>query len=267
MGDLKVLTAITREVSPRIGNCELTYLARAEIDLDRARAQHRAYCQALSNSGCEVLELPAEPDLPDSVFVEDTAIVLDEVAVVARPGVESRLPETVSLARVLARHRSLVTIEDPGTLEGGDVLRIGARLYVGRSGRTNPEGIRQLQVLTARFGYVVQPVEVQGCLHLKSAVTQVGREALLFNPGWIPAAAFGGLDLIPVDPREPYGGNALWLGGRVLYPASFPRTRERLEARGIGTTALDVSELQKAEGALTCCSLIFEGERTSAGGG
>lgn len=262
-----MLKAITREVSPGIANCELTYLVRAEIRLDLARAQHRAYCRALAKAGCEVIELPPDPDLPDSVFVEDAAVVLDELAVVTRPGVASRRPETVPLARILAQERVVVRIEDPGTLEGGDVLRVGTTLYVGQSGRTNPEGIRQLQVLTARFGYVVRPVTVQNCLHLKSAVSQVSPEALLINPDWVPGASFAGVGLISVDPREQYGANALWLGGAVLYPASFPRTRERLEAHGIPTRVLDVSELQKAEGALTCCSLIFEEKPPTVGRG
>jgi dimethylargininase len=253
-----MLTAITRQVSPAIANCELTYLARAQIDLNRARAQHRAYARALSSVGCEVIELPPEPSLPDSVFVEDAAVVLDELALITRPGPASRRPETVTLAKVLSRFRDLVTIEDPGTLEGGDVLRVGRVLYVGKSGRTNAEGIRQLGVLAEHFGYVVTPVEVHGCLHLKSAVTQVGAETLLFNPEWVDKGSFEGFDFVPVDPREPYAANAIRVGGSVLHPSSFPRTRERLEARGIKTKVLDVSELQKAEGALTCCSLIFE---------
>jgi len=258
--------AITREVSPGIGNCELTYLARAEINLHLARAQHRTYCRSLADAGCELIELPADPDLPDSVFVEDAALVLDEVAVVARPGAASRRPETVPLARVLARHRELVRIEDPGTLEGGDVLQFGATLFVGQSGRTNAEGIRQLQFAAARFGYAVRPIAMRGCLHLKSAVTRVGPGALLFNPDWVPAAAFPGMELISVDPQEPFAGNALLVGSRVLYPAAFPRTRERLAAHGIATRVLDVSELQKAEGALTCCSLIFEEKNPSRAG-
>jgi dimethylargininase len=264
-GDLEVLKAITRDVSPAINNCELTHLARVEIDLDRARAQHHAYRQALGDADCQVVELAAEPELPDSVFVEDAAIVLDEVAVIARPGAESRRPETASLAQVLRPYRDLLMVQAPATLEGGDVLQVGGTLYVGKSGRSNPDGLAQLTALTACFGYLVRPVEFQGCLHLKSAVTRVGPEALLFNPQWTSAAAFPGFELIPVDPREPYGANALWLGGRVLYPLSFPRTRERLERRGIGITPLDLSELQKAEGALTCCSLIFEEEGASGG--
>ena len=253
-----MLTAITREVSSGIGNCELSYLPRVEINLDLARAQHHEYQKALVDIGCRVSALPSEPDLPDSAFVEDVAVVLDEIAVIARPGVESRRREVASVAQALSQFRELVTIQASGTLEGGDVLRLGKTIYVGKSGRSNQAGIEQLEALTARFGYIVVPLEVKGCLHLKSAVTQVAADALLLNPEWTSGVPFRGFELIFVDPREPYGANALLANGRVIYPVSFPRTRERLEARGIGVAAVDVSELQKAEGALTCCSLIFE---------
>ncbi|MGA2820945.1 MAG: arginine deiminase family protein [Anaerolineales bacterium] len=253
-----MLTAITRDVSSGIGNCELTYLPRVGINLDLARAQHREYQKALADIGCKVSALPSEPDLPDSAFVEDVAVVLDEIAVIARLGVESRRAEAASVAQVLGQYRMLVTIQAPGTLEGGDVLRLDKTIYVGKSGRTNQVGIEQLEALTARFGYLVIPLELKDCLHLKSAVTQIAADALIMNPEWTSRVPFRGFELISVDQREPYGANALLVNGRVIYPVSFPRTRERLEGHGIRVAAVDVSELQKAEGALTCCSLIFE---------
>ena len=250
--------AITRGVSAGIAACELTHVARLPIDLDRARAQHRAYEEALARAGCRVESLPALDELPDSVFVEDVAILLDELAVITRPGAESRRPEAEHMAPVLASHRRLSFIQEPGTLDGGDVLRLGRRIFVGRSGRSNDHGIEQLRAVAWPYGYTVTAVPVSGCLHLKSAVTEVAASVVLINPAWIDAALFGDVRVLHVDPDEPYAANGLLVGGRLIYPTSFPRTRQRLEAAGIVVDAVDVSELQKAEGAVTCCSLVFD---------
>jgi len=251
--------AITREVSAGIAACELTHLERQAIDLDRARAQHRAYEQALARAGCRVESLPALDDLPDAVFVEDVAVVLDEIAVVTRPGAESRRPETAQMAPVLANYRRVTFIQAPGTLDGGDVLRLGRRIYVGRSGRSDDGGIEQLRAVVWPYGYTVTGVPVSGCLHLKSAVTEVAPGVVLVNPAWVEAAAFGDVRVMEVDANEPYAANGLLVGSRLIYPTSFPRTQRRLEAAGIDVDAVDVSELQKAEGAVTCCSLVFNG--------
>ena len=248
--------AITRQVSAAIGECELTHLPRALIDVDRARRQHHAYEQALVAQGCDVLSLPPQPELPDSVFVEDVAIVLDEIAVITRPGAQSRRSETLSVAEALTAYRRIWFVEAPGTLEGGDVLRLGNRLFVGLSGRSNQSGIMQLRAVAWPYGYTVSAVPVAGCLHLKSAVTQVADRMLLVNPQWVDASIFGQFTVIDVDPDEPYAANGLLVGDRLIYPASFPRTRLRLEAHGVTVVPVDVSELQKAEGAVTCCSLI-----------
>lgn len=249
--------AITREISPRIAECELTHLARAPIDLQRAQAQHRQYEQLLAELGCRLVRLPAKPDLPDSVFVEDAAVVLDELAVITRPGAASRRAETASVADALKPYRKLFHIEPPGTLDGGDVLRVGKTLYVGRSERSNREGIEQLRRVIARFGYAVIPVEIHGCLHLKSAVTRVAENTLLINRAWVDAAAFQHLRLIDVAPTEPFAANALLIGNTVVYPEAFPETRELLEKQGLRIRTVDASELAKAEGGVTCCSLIF----------
>jgi dimethylargininase len=250
--------AITRKVSPAIGRCELTYLAREPIDAEAADRQHRAYERCLAGLGCSLVSLPAEPGLPDSVFVEDTAIVLDELAVVTRPGAVSRRAETASVAAALAPWRPLVQLEPPGTLDGGDVLVAGRRVYVGRSFRSDGIGHGQLRDLLAPRGYTVFPVPVRGCLHLKSAVTALSADRLLVNRSWVEAALFEGWSIIDVDPAEPHAANALQVGGKVLFPAAFARTRERLEQAGIDVVTVDVSEIAKAEGAVTCCSLVFE---------
>ena len=159
------MIAITREVSPAIAGCELSFVERAPIDAVHAQEQHKAYVRALGRLGCRMTELPAIDDMPDSVFVEDVAVVVDEVAVMTRPGAASRQREGESIARVLAQYRPLLHIEAPGTLEGGDVLRVGRTLYVGQSARSNSEGIGQLRQLLAGHGYQVIAVPMRDCLH------------------------------------------------------------------------------------------------------
>lgn len=253
------LVALTREVSSGLPLCQLVHLERRPIDVDLAREQHRAYEAALRAAGCEVLTLPADPALPDSVFVEDTAVVLDEVAVIARPGAASRQPETEPVARALAAHRPLTRITAPATLDGGDVLRIGRTVCVGESGRTNRAGIDQLAAALAPHGYTVHALPVGGCLHLKSAVTLVAPDTVLCNPRWVDLSASpcAGMRVLEVAAGEPAAANGLLVSGRLIYPASFPLTTRRLEERGIEVLSLDVSELQKAEGAVTCCSILF----------
>ena len=166
--------AITREISSAFQNCQLTHLPRVPIDLERARAQHDAYEWALVELGCTVRRVDSGADMPDAVFVEDAAIVLREGAIIARPGAESRRGETRSVAEALARFGlSVREIQEPGTLDGGDVLVVGRDVFVGASRRTNPAGINQLRHIVNRFGYRVRAVPVQDCLHLKSAVTAV----------------------------------------------------------------------------------------------
>jgi dimethylargininase len=251
------LVAITRSVSPALALCELTHLAREPIDVQRAAAQHAVYERRLESLGCHLVSLPGEPDLPDSVFVEDTAVVVDELAVITRPGAASRRKETAAVARALARYRPLAEIAAPGTLDGGDVLRLGRRVLVGRSARSNDDGIAQLAALLRPRGYSVEAVDVHGCLHLKSAVTQPAADAVLVNPEWVDPAVFSGLRVIVVDPGEPYAANALLIGATAIYPSAFPRTAARLERAGVRLVTLDVSELAKAEGAVTCCSIVL----------
>jgi len=252
-----MLTAITRAVSPAIVNCELSFIDRQPIDLAKAQKQHHAYETLLEKLGAQVISLPAEPDLPDSMFVEDPAFVLDELAVIFPLGTETRRREASSLARALAKYRSLEHIILPGTLEGGDILRIQRKLFVGLTQRSNAEGVRQLTAILATHNYQVVSVPVTGCLHLKSAVTHLGRNTLLANRAWFDANALAGYEWIDVDPAESHAANALTLGGTVIVPASFPLTRARIEARGFHVTPLDISELQKAESGLTCSSLLF----------
>jgi dimethylargininase len=253
-------TAYTRALSPRLAECELTHLQAAPIDLARAEAQHRAYEDALAEAGFTVARLPALPDHPDGVFVEDTALILGRHAIITRPGAASRADEARSTADALARDLTVHRLPG-GTLDGGDVLRIGDILYVGRSGRTSGEGIAALAETAGPLGYGVIPVEAKGCLHLKSAVTFAGRDAagtpvLVHHPAWVSPAPFAGVEPLATDPGEPNGANVLRAGERLFVSSEAPRTAEALAARGFEVALLDVSELHKAESGLTCMSLI-----------
>jgi len=257
-----MMIAITREVSDALAHCQLSFVARTPIDVTVAAEQHHAYQKALLSLGCRVESLPAQHALPDAVFVEDVALVFDEIAIRTRPGAPSRRDEVASVAQVLERYRPLYSIEPPGTIDGGDVLRIGRTVYVGQSARTNAAGTEQLRELLkaggpAGEGYIVIPVTTRGCLHLKSAVTQVADDTVLINPGWVDAAVFAQFRQIEVDPSEEHAANALRIGESLIYPTSFPRTLKKLMSAGIPVSAVNVSELQKAEGAVTCCSLVF----------
>ncbi len=249
--------AITRDVSPRMNECELTHIERNPIDVNVARQQHHDYTEALKSLGCEVIALPAEADLPDSVFVEDTALVLPEVALITRPGADSRKPEVDSIMKTLDPYRPLLRITEPATVDGGDVLVVGKHIYVGLSTRSNDIAIRQMQELLGDYGYSVTGVQMHDCLHLKTAVTHVDDKTLLINRNLVDMHHFENYNLIDVDPSEPFAANCLPIGDFIIFPTAFPKTRAKLEAKGYKIKAVQVDELAKAEGAVTCCSLII----------
>jgi dimethylargininase len=258
-----MLIAVTRPVSPTLASCELTHLTRQPIDVARAALQHFAYERLLASLGAALIRVAGAPDSPDAVFVEDTAVVLDELAVITRPGAASRRDEPAAVAAALAGYRMLRTLSPPATLDGGDVLRLGRTLHVGRSARTNEEGIAQLRGFVEPFGYRVAPVEFRSCLHLKSAATAIADGLLLINPAWVSPAAFPGAEVLAVDEREPHAANGLAVAGTVVFPSRYPRTRDRIAGRGLQVAETDCSELLKAEGAVTCCSLVFESARAA----
>ncbi|MEQ1910268.1 MAG: arginine deiminase-related protein [Vicinamibacterales bacterium] len=251
------MIALTRDVSPLIARCELTHLVREPIDVDRARAQHRAYEDALTRLGCSIRRVPGAEAQPDAVFIEDTAVVLPELAIIARPGAASRRPEVDAVASALTALRDLVRIEEPGTLDGGDVLVVGTQVFVGRSSRTNDSGIEQLRNALAPMGYRTTAVDTTACLHLKSAACALGSKSVLINPQWVPFEVFQPLEVVEIDTSESHAANIVSLGvNSVLASEAFPRTCALLERRGFEVVRVDVSELAKAEGALTCCSLL-----------
>ena len=226
------LMAITRPVSVSINNCELSFHARQPIDVSRAIAQHEAYEDCLTALGVQVISLPAEPDLPDAVFVEDPAVVVDEVAVISIMGAPSRRPEAGSMVVALSRYRPIEQLVAPATLDGGDVMRADRSVFVGLSKRTNREGFDQLRDILRAYGYQVQAVDVGGCLHLKSACSYIGNNSILINRSLIDPEQFHGFELIDVADEEPAGANALLVGDIVIISASFPKTRALLERRG-----------------------------------
>jgi dimethylargininase len=254
------LMAITRPVSRSINNCALSFQARQPIDVAKAIAQHRAYQDCLGALGVQVVSLTAEPDLPDAVFVEDPAVVVDEVAIISIMGAPSRRPEVPSLAVALSRYRSIKQLVGPATLEGGDVISVGRSVFVGLSQRTNREGFRQLRDILRAYDYQVQAIDVGGCLHLKSACSYIGNNSILINRFLVDPEQFRGFELIDVADEEPAGANALLVKDVVIMPASFPKTRALLERRGFCVRTIDLSELQKAEAGVTCTSLIFNSE-------
>ena len=251
-----MLIAYTRAVSPRLAECELTHFERQPLDVGRAADEHDAYEALLRKLGATVRRLPAEPELPDGVFVEDTAVVLNECGIITRPGAVSRRPETRSVAAALAGHRPLIRIRGPATLDGGDVLVLGRRVYVGLSSRSNRPSIEQLVAALQTFDYEVIPVSFSGCLHLKSAVTEVANKLLLLNPDWVDTGIFRDFRVVSVDPREPQAANALRMGDSVIHPQRHVLTRRRLEHEGLNVSPIAANELAKAEAGVTCCSLL-----------
>lgn len=253
-----MLTALTRAVSPTLDQCALTFHDRQPIDVALAMRQHQAYEECLRRLGVRVVALSAEPELPDAVFVEDTAVVVDEVAVMTAPALESRRREVPSMAAALEAYRPLRFLTGTAALEGGDVMRIGKTLFVGATRRTNHDGIAQLAAALEPYGYRVRAIEVTGCLHLKSACTYIGRDTVLANRAWADLTPLDSYDLIDVPASEPAAANAVLAGDDLLMPSSFPRTAALLRERGFRVHTVDVSELQKAEAAVTCCSILFE---------
>ncbi len=255
---VRMRTALTRGVSPSIGQCELTHLERQPIDFEVALSQHKRYEQVLEDLGCQIERLGEESDFPDSVFVEDIAIVLDELAIITRPGAISRRGERESVESALRPHRRLEHVQAPAILDGGDVLVVGKDIYVGISSRSDSEAVDQVRAIVTDYGYDVGEVNVCGCLHLKSAVTALTEDTLIINPDWVVADHFLGRTCIQVVPSEPNAANVLRVGDTILFAASFPRTGSRLASAGFEVRPVDASELAKAEGALTCCSLLFD---------
>jgi dimethylargininase len=250
--------ALTHIISPDIARCELSFIERTPIDYDLAVQQHKAYCALLEECGLRVIELTVNKAYPDSTFIEDTAFVVQEIAVMARMGAGSRRGEVPGIESVLATYRTIDRILPPATLEGGDVLRAGQKVFVGITPRTNAAGVSSLAAILKPFAYRVIPVPVRGCLHLKSACTLIGAETILMNPYWIDPDPFKGFRVITVPEAEPWGANALLIDTLVGVHAGFRRTIEILHDLRLQVKTVDISELLKAEAGMTCSSIVLE---------
>jgi dimethylargininase len=253
-GARRRLVALTHVPSPNMQDYERTFVGDAAIDLALASRQHAAYCDALRACGADVVTLDVNRALPDCVFIEDTAIVLDELAVMMSPGAVSRRPEPAGIEPVLRAYRNVERVALPATIDGGDVVRSGRDLYVGLSARTNAEAITALRAIVEPFGYSVTGVPVTGCLHLKTACSALPDGQFLVNGDWIDTSALRG-PLVPV--AEPWSGDVVVIGRRVIASEAFPETSDRLRGLGLEVVPVDVGEFAKAEGGVTCLSLVF----------
>lgn len=265
------MNALTRTVPASFASALCAAAPDEAIDVTRARAQHAAYCQALADAGVAVTTLAAADTLPDSCFVEDTAVVAAGVALITRPGAPSRRAEPIAVAEALVGRFELVHVADPAelggedsehladlaTLDGGDCMRVGNTIYVGRSARTNVAGIARLAEVFEPRGLRVVPIELPaGVLHLKCVCAPLGDARITLAEDSIPLEHFAGLHIVSVPAAEAYAANVVAIGDRVLMAAGFPHTHEALEHAGFHVTALDTSEFRKADGALTCLSIL-----------
>jgi dimethylargininase len=249
--------ALTHFPPAIIDRGQRTHVARTSIDYDLAVRQHESYCRLLRRCGAKVRTLDVNRDSPDCVFIEDTAIVLDEVAVLASMGTDARRGETVGIEPELREHREVHRVEWPAKLEGGDVLPVGRTLLVGLSSRTNSAGVHALESIVSRYGYRVSAVPVHGCLHLKTACTALPDNSLLVNGAWLDTEALEGFQLIPIPEDEPWAANALPIGKYVCIPAEHVQTTALIRDRGFEVVTVELSEFAKAEGGITCLSLLF----------
>ena len=248
-------TVLVRETSSRLAEGIVTHISRTPVDVALARAQHTAYADALAASGWLIRQVPPAEDCPDSVFVEDAVVVCEDLAVLTRPGAPARRPEVAGVEMIVeSLGLRTARIREPGTLDGGDVLQAGHTVYVGRGGRTNGEGIRQLRALLAPLGRTVIAVPLGNVLHLKSAVTALPDGTFLLLPELVPAELFPAVR--PVD--EEAGCHVVPLGGdQILIAASAPRTAELIDDLGFTPVVTDISEFEKLEGCVTCLSVLL----------
>ena len=235
----------------------LTDANLGQPDLDLARRQHAAYCAALEEAGLAVTVLPPDEAHPDGVFVEDTAVITPELAVIARPGAPSRDGEQHTVANVLAANKTIRRIESPGALDGGDVLRIGRRVFVGLSARTNDTGAAQLTEALTPLRYTVETIVVPGLLHLKTGVTGLDARTLIATADLAGHSAFADYEIVPVSADEAYAANCLRINDRLLVPAECTATVRQLRQAGYNVLSVPMSEFRKMDGGLTCLSILW----------
>jgi dimethylargininase len=248
--------ALARQPADTCGS-GLTTADLGAPEAEKTRVQFDSYVDALRALGLAVTVLPPAPEFPDSHFVEDTAVILPELAVITHPGAPSRQGEVASIAPALALHRPLARMSEAAHLDGGDVLMVGRRFFVGLSARTDAAGVREFTRFVEPHGYEVSAIEVRDGLHLKSLVNYLGRNTLLLNEESARHPAFAGFERVVVRKDEEYAANTLWINDTLIVPLGYPDTLARLERLGLPIVQLDTSEFRKMDGGLTCLSLRY----------
>lgn len=249
--------AIVRNVPNSYQQCVTSFHDTPLINVDIAKQQHQQYCKTLSQLGLKLIRIDADDALPDCCFTEDPAIVFGDLAIITYPGTPTRVAETVEMEKTLLQLKKIYHITPPATLEGGDVLKIGKNIFIGNSKRTNEEGIKQVAAIIEPKGYKVTPVKIWNTLHLKSVCTYLGNNCIILSEGYLDDEIFYAFDKIIVPKEEGYCANILEINGKVLIPKGFPKTKSLIEYKGFSVIELEMSEIEKAEGALTCLSIIF----------
>lgn len=254
--------ALVRVVSSRLETAELTFLERAPVDLERAVQQHAAYVELLRSLGHQVVHAPAAEELPDGTFVEDAVVVVDDLAVLTRPGAPSRRPEVESVGEALAALGvRTASLEAPGTMDGGDVLQVGQTVFVGLGSRTEQAGVDALRRIVEPLGRSVVTVPVTGCLHLKTGATALPDGTVLAVRSWVDVRPFEQAGLRVVEAPEPAGADVLLSGDRIVLSAAAPRTADLVRDRGFEVHPVDLSELEKVEAGPTCLSVLLPPRR------
>lgn len=258
MADIKKAEfAIVRNIPNSFQQCITGFSGKFPIDVTLAQQQHEHYCHTLVDLGLKLVRIEADDYLPDCCFTEDTAIVTDGLGIISFPGTESRHAEIIEMEKALTTYKKIQHIAAPATIEGGDVLKIGKKLFIGHSARTNEEGIKQVAGLVNELGYEVIPVKIHNTLHLKTVCTYLGNNCIIYADGHFDENIFSEYDKIIVPVTESYCANTLAVNGKVLIPKGFPLTRSLIGNKGYSIIELDMSEIEKADGALTCLSVIF----------
>jgi len=249
--------AVARKPGENFASGLTTSTNPVKPDYERILQQHAAYVATLRDIGLEIVVMDPLPDHPDAYFVEDTAVVTPDIAVITNPGADSRKGETASIGRMMSQFRDIRHIQAPGTIDGGDVLMVSKHFFIGISERTNQEGARQLGTILEEFGNTWVTVPVGAGLHFKSSVNYIGKDTLLVTQDFADHNLLNKYSQIIVDPDENYAANTLYVNDHLIVPAGFPKTRRQLEKLKFAIVEMDVSEVAKMDGGLTCMSLRF----------
>ena len=249
--------AIVRGIPNTFQDCVTISHNTPKINVELARQQHETYCTTLEQLGLKLIRIEADDALPDCCFTEDIAIVFNDLAIITSPGTPSRVAETVEMEKIVAPLKKIYHLSPPATLDGGDVLKIDKKIFIGNSLRTNEEAIKQVAAIINPKGYEVIGVKIWNTLHLKSVCTYLGNGCIILAEGYLDDKIFSQYDKIILPKEEAYCANCLVVNGKVLISKGFPKTKSLIEAKEFSVIEMEISETKKADGALTCSSIIF----------